>query len=310
MKLIVNAKSKKAQFLSRIFFISNCFKANIIEILDAILLVFSGLVGGFLAGLLGIGGSPIYVIIFSSFIPKLYGEQLSESETVHFVIANTIFARTFASLAGCWKHYQMNNWYPKIILLIGIPATIVSLITLYCLSKINYSKIAFSITFIVMLLPLLYKMVTDDKNKKSFNQPHRIKTGYLYVVGVVTGVISALSGLGGGFVLIPILNGFFNVKIRKVTAISLGVILFMSIFMCLLYLFLLTPSTSIPYTYGAISLSLAIPVMIGVLLGAPFGVLVSKKLQPFTIRLIFILFCSIIILQTLIDLICACFITT
>ncbi len=66
------------------------------EILDGILLFLTGIIGGFLAGLLGIGGGPIYVVIFTEFIPKLYGALLSGPETVQLIIANTIFARMFA----------------------------------------------------------------------------------------------------------------------------------------------------------------------------------------------------------------------
>ncbi len=266
--------------------------------MDIVLLVIAGIVGGFLAGLLGIGGSPIYSVIFSDFIPNLYSNQITENEVVQLIISNTIFAQLFASASGCWQHYKRRNFYPKTILTIAIPAIFVSLLLTYLLSTVSYSKNTFSIIFILLFIPLLYKMLVDNPNKKRFNQPYRIKVIMLNLIGCFSGTITALSGLGGGFILVPLLNSLFNIKIRKVLSISLGIILVVSSVLTFYNLFLSQLSTTLPYSYGTICFSLVLPVVFGVVIAAPLGVYVGKKLSPYQLRIIFILFCVAMIIKT------------
>ncbi len=273
-----------------------------IELFELLILFGFGLFGGFLAGLLGIGGGPIYILIFSYFIPKLYGGDLGDSGQVQVLIASTIFARLFAAIAGNYKHYKLDNLYFNTALAIGLPAAVTSICLTLLLSNFEYNKTAFKVIFILVMLPMLYRMLTDNPDKKRFNQPSRIKRIILNCIGLVSGTVTALSGLGGGFVVVPLLNSLFNIKIRKVVSISLSVILIVAGSVTLFNIFYFDIGVSLPYMAGAISLPLTLPVIAGVMLAAPFGVTVSKKLTPYSLRLTFIVFCAIIILKTLIEL--------
>lgn len=267
------------------------------------LLLVSGIVGGFVGGYLGIGGSPVYIVVFSYFINHFYGSQITAQEVVQLTIANTVFARTFASLAGCWKHYAMHNFYTRTVTTIAIPATIFSIFFAWLMAKFNYSKTAFSIAFIAMFLPLMYRMLTDDAEKKVFNHPYRIKVIFLNLAGAVSGALTALSGLGTGFVLIPLLNSLFNIKIRKVTSISLGVLFITSLFTSIYYALAYHVNAQLPLTFGGISLIISMPVLVGSLVASPLGVVVSQRHSPKTIRIAFLTFCIIITLNELISLI-------
>ncbi len=268
--------------------------------LDLICLFGGGIIGGFLAGLLGIGGGPIYVVLFSIFIPKLYGGEITEAQTIQLIIANTVFARFFAALSGCWKHYRMNNLYLKTAIAIAIPAAMMSLIGISILSKMNYNKTFFSIIFILVFIPLLYRMIVDDKNKKNFNHPYRIKVLFLNMTGLISGTVTALAGLGGGFVVVPLLNSLFNIKIKKVVSISLSVISMVAFSVTVFYLSQYKVDINDPYIFGAISLSLCLPVIAGVMFAAPWGVKMSNQVSPYKLRVLFIAFCVFIIAKTLI----------
>jgi len=282
-----------------VFFKESSNTTVIITIADILLLLLSGIVGGFIGGYLGIGGSPVYVVVFQYFFMRIYGTQLSGEEVVQLTIANTVFSRTFASLAGCWKHLLNHNFYGKTVRTIAIPATIFSLLFTHLLANINYSQTAFSIVFIAMFMPLLYKMLADNSRKKVFNHPYRIKVTFLNLAGAVSGILTAVSGLGTGFVLIPMLNSLFNIKIRKVTSISLGVLFITSLAATFYYMLVYRVEVQLPYTYGGISLLLSVPVMVGSLVFSPLGVTVSQCHSPRTIRITFIVFCAIITLNEL-----------
>lgn len=261
------------------------------------------MLGGFLAGLLGIGGGIIYIFIFTEFIMRLYGNiEFTESDMVKMVIANTIFTTTFASLSGLIKHYRMDNLDIKAILPIAIPASLASVCVTYLLSFINYSKAVFSILFIILLFPLIYRMLISKKEEKKFSKIYHIKKKYLILVGIFSGSMTALSGLGGGFAIVPFLNNLFNIKIHKVVSISLGVIFCVALSNTIFQLFFNNNINNISYTYGSINLLLSLPVITGVLLTAPLGVIASKKLSPYTIRMLFVSFCILLIVKTIYNL--------
>lgn len=272
------------------------YRLKAIETEIFILLFVGGLLGGFIGGLLGIGGAPIYLAIYWQVIPRLY-PSLGEVETTQIVIANTVLVRTLTALSGCYVHIRNNNFYTNTVISISISATIVSLLLIFILSHINYTKNYFSIFFIIVFLPLLYQMLHDDMSKKHFNQPNRVKIFYLNLIGILCGAITALTGLGAGFVVIPLLNNFFNIKIRKVASISLGVIFFSSIFIVFYYVLFFDVSFAMPYSMGALSLPLLLPVIIAGFIASPWGVKVSQTLSPKTLRYIFIAFCGLIVLN-------------
>ncbi len=262
-----------------------------------------GLVGGFFSGLLGIGGGIFYVVIFSDFIARFYGNMgLLESDEVKMVISNSIFATMFAAFAGCIKQIRVGNFYPQMVLKIGIPAVIFSNFCSYLLSSLEYSKTHFSILFILLLLPLLFKMLFDDQNKKQFNNPKRIKPGFLYLLGAFSGSMTAFSGLGGGFAIIPFLNSLYKIKIRKVISISLGVIFCVAFTTSIFNLCYYESVPNISGSVGKVLLNMTFPVIIGVFLSAPVGVLASKRMSPTALRILFVLVCLFITLKTILEL--------
>ncbi len=256
----------------------------------------AGAVGGFLSGLLGIGGGPIYVSIFTYFVTKLSGGSVSSTDYVKIVLAHTSFSTMFAALSGCIKQYRLNNFYWRTSVAIAIPSIIASILMAELLVNIRYNKTAFSIIFILSLLPALYRMLVDNPNKKRFNHPRSIKRLMLNITGITAGSVSALTGLGGGFVIVPMLNSLFNIKIRKTTSISLGVIAMTSAALALYYMLRFNfLEVQLPYMLGAISFPLLVPVLLGVAIFAPFGVSFAKRLTPLKIRLTFSAVCLLVI---------------
>ena len=249
--------------------------------------------------MLGIGGAPIYLGLYWYVVPTMY-PGIDEVVATQLVIANTVLVRTFAALSGCYSHYRNNNFYFDTVIAISIPATIVSLLLIIALSYIQYTKTLFSIFFILIFLPLLYQMFRADFSKKSFNQPNRVKVFYLNIIGVFCGMVTALTGLGAGFVVVPLLNNFFNIKLRKVASISLGVIFLSSIFVVFYYAFFrYRDIVAFPYSIGALSLPLSLPVIISGFIASPWGVALSRRISTNRLRVIFLIFCLLIIAHEL-----------
>lgn len=218
------------------------------------------------------------------------------------VIANSSVVKVFATLAGILTYLRHQKFYLKEILTIALPAIIVVFISSYGLSQVVFSKTLFSLIFILLLLPMLLKMLLDARKSTlgsielapSYNAPK------LILLGLVAGVVPSVSGLGGGFIVVPVLIYFLGYSVNQSISISLGVIFCTSLALCAYYGFAFQLPEGIPKVLGGISYGISLPMIVGVLLAAPIGVKVSNTLKPSTIRLLFVAICLIIIGKTII----------
>ena len=120
-------------------------------------------------------------------------------------------------------------------------------------------------------------------------------------VGLVSGAGTALSGLGGSFVTTPFLNGLYKIDIRKVVSISIGVIVIVAGGTTIYSLIFQDYTTTLPYTYNGINFFMVLPVVIAVMIAAPYGVKVSRKTDPKITRAVFLVFCLSIIIRNMIE---------
>ena len=141
-------------------------------------------------------------------------------------------------------------------------------------------------------------MFRTNGSKSEYYEKNTIPLSRYPIIGFITGIVSALSGLGGGVVMVPLLAGFMKLKIKKTTSISLGIMPFFTLAMTLYYFLTNVPAgNNIPGAIGYIIPSLVIPMSLGVILCSPLGVLLSQKLHPVTIRIIFAIVLSLVIIR-------------
>jgi uncharacterized membrane protein YfcA len=263
---------------------------------DIIILVLLGGLGGLLAGLLGIGGGIIYVLIFDYYLHKL---GVPNELIVPSIIANSMFAILFAGVSGSYKQWKNKNFFPKEMFITGIAASISSIVFSYIISQGHwYTKEKFTFVFIVLLLLIAIRLFTQRKKVESTEHPipNRIP---LSITGLISGTIAAFSGIGGGVIIVPILTDFLKLPIKKATSISLGVISIMALATSLYNSFFSAANAS---GHSLIVFSLALPVAIGSLIASPIGVSISSKLNPKHIRLILIIFLLVVISKMIISL--------
>ena len=122
-------------------------------------------------------------------------------------------------------------------------------------------------------------------------------------IGSAAGAVAALSGLGGGTIIIPVLNTGFKMTMQKAKSISLGVIFITSFSLTLMNVFAVTSFDSAKYYSGYIVWPLALILSLGVVIASPFGVSVARRLSGKTISYIFVAFVMVVIIDKLIQLI-------
>jgi len=261
---------------------------------ELILLIVVGLVAGFSAGLIGIGGGLFYVLVYSYFLDKY--DFASEVEYVRMVISNSILSTCFAALSASIKHYRQGNFFPKQVLLIGCAGLVSAIAFTYLISAIPfYNRKTFAVVFTIAVLPLIWKMLTKIRDGEV--QLSSISKGKYVGVGLLSGAGTAMSGLGGAFIITPLLNGLFGIHIKKVVSVSVGVIVIVAGGVSLFSLLTQQYSSQVPYTVGGIHFLMVLPIVISVMIAAPLGVKASVKLPSNVIRYLFLLFCIGIIIR-------------
>ncbi|MDF2455674.1 MAG: hypothetical protein K0R51_1667 [Cytophagaceae bacterium] len=256
------------------------------------LLLAAGIIGGYVSGLLGIGGGIIYIFV----IPyALHFWNIPEQWHAQVIIANSLAAIFFSSLAANYTHYKKKYYYPRPILIIGLASIVASWFSLkYYINTDLFSMKAFLCCLIVLLLYML--VLTLKGSVVPANQSvQKVPLWGLLLIGLFSGIVAAASGLGGGIVVIPLLNRFFGINIRKAGAISMGVIMLTSLAITLINL-----NTKIPQMTGMIGLiipTICIALSVSVLITSPLGVSAAHKLNPRWISLIYAGFLFIIIID-------------
>jgi uncharacterized protein len=261
-------------------------------------LFLAGLAGGFLAGLVGIGGGIVYIFV----IPfALYFLGVPTELTAQLTIANSIFAILFASTSANYTLVKMKNFYPRPVVIIAASSVLASIATLkFVVNTTWYDVQKFTVVVILLLVYIL--ILTIWNAKKGYQFPlSKISFLKYSLVGLASGVVASVSGLGGGIVIIPILNSLYKADIKESSSVSSGVIMITSLAMTS-YNF----TEDLPlwqyYNVGYILLPVGAALAAGVILSSPYGVKTAAKLSQKNISYIYATVLSIVIIKKITEL--------
>ncbi len=112
--------------------------------------------------------------------------------------------------------------------------------------------------------------------------PYRFRASGLYlspiapfVLGVLTGILTMLLGVGGGFIMVPAMLYILGMSARVVVGTSLFQVLFTTIASTLIH----------SVTTHAVDIVLALLLLIGGVIGAQFGARLALRIDPVKLRL-------------------------
>jgi uncharacterized membrane protein YfcA len=251
-----------------------------------LILLLIGALVGFYSGLIGTGGN---IILIPAFDVLFHYLNIPENEMVKFIIAHSFFVTAFTGLSVSYKQYKVKNLYLKDVMLISLVGMLSAVFMTELIKNGTwYHKSDFDWVFLSLLLILAFRMLFYQQESPS-NKNSIDGRQYFPIIGIVTGTISAFSGLGGGVVVIPVLTDILNVPIKKASSISIGVVAMLAIPISISYLTIDDQSTSqhiLPAQVGYISLYIAAPILAGIFSTAGWGVRTAQVTNPRKLRLI------------------------
>ena len=260
--------------------------------INLLIILFFGFVVGFMSGLFGVGGGFLMtpLLIFMGIPPS----TAVGTESVQIL---------GSSVSGALAHSRKKNidYEIGIFLLIGgIFGSTFGVILFNFLKQsgnidliINILYVIFlSVIGILMLIESTISLVKDDKSllkKRKRNildyLPLKLKfrQSGIYIsiilpifVGIITGFLASLMGVGGGFIMVPAMIYLF----RMGTVSAIGTSLFQIVFVTL-------NSSILQATYNlSVDLILAIFLLIGGVIGAQYGSKFTSKFKGEQLRVL------------------------
>jgi len=272
--------------------------------MELLILLLSGCVGGFLAGLLGVGGGLIFIPILTWLFTS--DPSLTNEDIVRFTLANSIGLVFISGTSGIYRQIKMGIYDLQKSLTVGIPGAFSAAILSYAIQNGNwYSKERFQWVFLAFVIISIGNMIFG-KNREENETDSTEKNGIALriLVGILAGTVVSLSGLGGGIIMVPLFRMILKMPLRKATALSLSIVPLLSIFPIVQYS-IGSDAPNLLDIHGPIIQSEYIiwsyylPMAIGVIIFSSFGQKTAQKTPVILIRAIFALLSAFILIKTL-----------
>jgi uncharacterized membrane protein YfcA len=260
---------------------------------DPLIIVAIGMVVGFLSGLFGVGGGFLLtpLLIF-------YGVPAAVAVSTQ---ANQVLATSIAGVSAHWQERAVDVRLGTLMLMGGLMGSTIGVGVFSLLKYFGVVDETISVLYIVFLGVIGGLMGWESVGAlgRSGGDPGRrtrmrawmrglpIKRRFprsgLYIsiipplgIGFFVGILAAVLGVGGGFILAPAMVYLLGVPTRVMVGTSLFQIIFLTAYV-----------TFLQATFnGTVDLVLAFVLMIGGVIGARAGVAAGRKLKAAQLRLL------------------------
>ena len=183
-----------------------------IFIIDYVLL---GILVGFMAGLLGVGGGGIMVPIFSMLFVM---QGFAHDEVMHLALGTSMATIIFTSFSSMRAHYKRDNIEVPMAFKIALGVLVGTFGATFLASYLKGVYLA--LFFSAFMSFVAYKMFKKTHYYRN-DRPHGIVGNIMS--GSFIGAISALVSIGGGSLSVPyLMHQNFNIKRAIGTSAAIG----------------------------------------------------------------------------------------
>jgi uncharacterized membrane protein YfcA len=282
------------------------------------ILLLLGLGGGvgFLSGLFGVGGgflmTPLLIMVG---IPSTVAAATDSNQIVA------------ASTSGTFAHYRLGNVDFKmgfLLLIGGVVGGTLGVQFIKILRAMGNADFVIKVTYVIMLGVIGSYMFVESLQSMRKAAPEGVKprepqrpsvytrlvqslpwqmrfekSGVTLspimplVLGIFVGILAAIMGVGGGFIMVPVMVYMLRMPMHVVVGTSL----FQILFTCVNVTFMQAVSNH------TVDLVLAIILLIGSTLGAQFGVKVSRRLKGDQLKILLASIVLLVMVQMLVGLV-------
>lgn len=250
-----------------------------IMVTSMIIMLLIGIFGGFISGLVGIGGA-IIIYPMLLLLPPLVGLPTYSAYIASGLTSSQVF---FSTLSGSFKAYKNKDFSRTLVLNMGSGMIIGSILGAILANLINVQFVNMVYIIIALLaLILMFIKVAPSTSHIKFNRL------LLITIGGIIGLVSGIVGAVGAFIIIPVLLVIFKLPMKTVVTNSIVIAFISSV-----------GAFIIKLLQGYIPVNSAIPLILGSILFTPLGMKIGQKIPDYIQKMIV----SILILIAIIKLI-------
>lgn len=249
-------------------------------------LIVVGFAVGFLAGLVGIGGGVLIVPFLYFFYAHAAWSGVSIPPSLHATVAHatSLFIIIPTAMAGT-ATYARNG---LVAWRTALPVAVFSMVLAAVAAKLATSmppevlKVAFGTFLVLTGIQLL------TRRAARVSGPPRSNLVAAGATGALVGIFSALLGVGGGLVAIPMLMYVVRLDIRHIAATSLAIVAFAATAGTVTYMLTGAGTMGLPPGHvGYVHVAAALPMLPGAVLAARWGARLNQRLDARKLRWIF-----------------------
>ena len=257
------------------------------------LILAMGAAVGFVSGMFGIGGGFLMtpLLIFIGIAPAVAVAS----------VASHIAASSFSGAISYWRRRAIDPTLAVVLLTGGTIGTALGVWTFTQLRALGQLDLMIALSYVALLTTVgglmfwegLRAMMRSRRGVAAPRRSHgwihglplkmRFKRSKIYlsvmpvvVVGIIIGFIGAVMGIGGGFILVPIMIYLLRVPTSTVIGTSMVLTLVTMTFATLLH----------AITNHLVDVVLALILMVGGVTGAQFGARAGQKIRGEQLRLL------------------------
>ena len=260
---------------------------------NAFLLLGLGGLVGLLSGMFGVGGGFLITpLLFLVGIPPAVAVATS---------ANQIVASSFSALLAHLQRRTVDMWMGTVLLIGGLLGSSLGVMAFNVLKALGQVDLLVRLCYVAFLGTIGGMMLAESlrasfrarsgaaPRRRRHNWVHalpfktRFRVSGLYIsvippllVGLLVGILSAIMGVGGGFILIPAMIYLLGMPTKVVVGTSTFQIIFLTAFTTLLH----------ATTNQTVDVVLALLLILGGVVGAQIGAQIGTRLRPEHLRLL------------------------
>lgn len=238
-----------------------------------------GLVVGFFAGLLGIGGGGIMVPLLAMLFVS---QGLTDVHHLHLALGTSLASIVVTSISSLRSHHQHGAVQWRTVKTIAPSIVVGTLLFSYAVQY--FSTLFLAILFSGFMTFIGIQMLLNIKPKPSRKLPGIMG---MSVTGFGIGGLSALVAIGGGSLVVPFLT-WCNVKIQHAIGTSAAIGLPIALAGSLGYMLSGWDVKGLPvYSVGYVYMPAVLLISVASVFTAPLGAKLSHRLPVTTLKKIF-----------------------
>lgn len=255
-----------------------------------------GLLAGILAGLFGLGGG----ILFTPILFIVFNDAGIDNPVV-LTIGTSLFCTFIAAFGSSIRQFNQRNFFWVDGVKVGILGALGVTLGKWVITSDYYSQQEFVIFFSLLLIYVSYIFIRRGRmeNQSEVVNHDPVRWRESIVTGGLGGFVAALAGIGGGGVMVPMLNLYYKKAFKKAVSISSLAIVFISLSGWVQLALATGEGAMTPYYLGYVDFGAALPMAMGGLLGGFLGALLNLKIDRRYLQFAFALLAVVMAIKLL-----------